>query len=100
RSLDLVWWCEVCDPYQLGALAGKLEIIQSWWDALSYSTSCCSDLEGVFDTVVMELARAKGFPEHGGEMDVAVFFGASNAIRECYLAGKRCGAFRGVSSGG
>jgi hypothetical protein len=68
------WWCDTCDPDQLGASPGKLDIIRTYLDAVTYVNVCCSGRRQALRVIIKELARAKGLPERVGETQAVTFF--------------------------
>jgi len=68
-----MWWCNKCDPYQTGALTGKLESISAYIDALHHCDLYCSTKESM-KNLIMTLAKAKGLPKRVGEKQANNFF--------------------------
>jgi hypothetical protein len=68
------WWCDTCDPDQLGASPGKLDIIQTYGDALSYVNMCCGGRKQALRVLIKALAQAKGLPERVSETQAVAFF--------------------------
>jgi hypothetical protein len=71
----LLCWCDDCDPYELGASAGKLRIVTSYGDALQYVHTYCRGEKPALRTLIRQLAEAKGLPERVGEQQAQDFFG-------------------------
>jgi hypothetical protein len=76
-SRGAVWprfWCDECDPYQLGASSGKLQIVRSFEDAICYVNMFCEGRKDMMRILIKELARAKGLPTRVGEQQAEKFF--------------------------
>lgn len=69
-----IWWCDECDPYQLGALPGRLQILSTYACALSHALLHCTKSADAEKTLVTSLARAKGLPQRVAEAQAAKFF--------------------------
>lgn len=54
------YWCDDCDPYQLGAPPGELNIVQRYAEALKHIEDYCSAPKTAFRGLVKALAQAKG----------------------------------------
>lgn len=71
-NLAPIWWCDECDPYQLGALAGRLQILRTYHDALRHAQTYCTTVADL-KTLITSLARAKGLPQRVGEPQASKF---------------------------
>jgi uncharacterized protein (DUF3820 family) len=72
-----VWpsfWCDGCDPYQLGASSGKLRIVRFFGDAIDHVNTCCGARKEALRILIKELARARGLPTRVGEQQAEQFF--------------------------
>lgn len=68
-----IWWCDECNPYQLGALDGRLQILRTYQDSLLHAQIYCTRAADM-KTLITSLARAKGLPQRVGELQAAKFF--------------------------
>jgi hypothetical protein len=75
NSVDLMFWCTACDPYQKGASAGKLQRIMYYQDVLFLGRTHCGGRKDVCERLVRQMAQAKGLPERVGEAEAEAFFG-------------------------
>lgn len=73
-SESLVFWCNSCDPYSMGANAGKLRVVRTIKDALDHIEVTAEGHRGLSRLVVKALARAKGLPKRVGEKQAVEFF--------------------------
>jgi len=73
-NLTPVWWCDVCDPCQMGADAGKLQIVRTYQDAIIQVDSYCVGNRSDLKYLVKALAQAKGLPSRVGEAQAQAFF--------------------------
>jgi hypothetical protein len=68
------WLCDGCDPYELGASPGKLEIVRSYADAALFVGTYCRGDKDFLRILIRALAQAKGLPQRVGEAQAAAFF--------------------------
>ena len=68
-----MWWCDKCDPYQAGAIGGKLSAIVTYESALHHCQIFCSRKDALID-LIKSLAQAKGLPKRVGEKQIDEFF--------------------------
>lgn len=68
------WWCDECDPYQTGAMPGKLQSICTYHDALTHIELYCNKRTSDYKTIILNMARAKGLPLRVGEKQAQEFF--------------------------
>jgi hypothetical protein len=73
-SVHLMWFCDACDPGQVGASPGKLEILRSYWDAVAYVGNWCNGRKTDLAVLIKEMAHARGLPERVGEHQAVAFF--------------------------
>jgi len=59
-NLQPMFWCGECSPYSAGASPGKLQVIETYRDALLHARTYCSDRQPAMKRLVEHLARAKG----------------------------------------
>ena len=71
---SLNYWCGSCDPYQLGAMRGKLSEHSSYNEALKHIALTCGDTKQGYKAIVRELAISKGLPQRSGESQILAFF--------------------------
>lgn len=70
-----LWWCDDCDPYQMGARDGKLSLIKTYQDALLHHMQFQTSKTFIKD-LVKRMATEKGFPRRVGQKEVEEFFGS------------------------
>lgn len=70
-----MWWCDDCNPYQMGATDGKLSGIRTYNDAINHCNVFCTRRDALKDLVKI-MAHAKGLPKRVGEKQAAEFFAA------------------------
>lgn len=68
------WWCGNCDPYQTGALDGKLQVISDYVSALNHVDLYCGSKKSDFKKIIKEIAIGKGLPKRVGESQSQEFF--------------------------
>ena len=68
------WWCDNCDPYQTGAVSGKLQIFRSYSVALSHVELYCVSRQSEYKELIKTMAQAKGLPSRVGEPQAVAFF--------------------------
>jgi hypothetical protein len=71
------WWCEHCDPYQLGASPGKLAIVKTYLNVVTYVSHYCRGRRVDLKVLIRVLAQAKGLPARVGEPEARNFFSES-----------------------
>jgi hypothetical protein len=69
-----MWWCDDCNPYRTGAIAGKLEIVGTYQQALDYVNMYCSARKSDKRTIIKSFAEAKGLPSRVGKKQASEFF--------------------------
>jgi hypothetical protein len=69
------WWCDDCDPCQLGASRGKLSIVQSFAHVIHHVGTNCKGEKPILRALIRRLAQAKGLAERVGEKQARDFFG-------------------------
>ena len=69
-----MWWCDDCDPYQMGARDGKLSLIKTYQDALLYHLHFRTPKKFVKD-LVKTMATEKGLSKRVGMKEAEEFFG-------------------------
>lgn len=74
ENIEPEWWCEKCDPYQLGANAGKLQAISKYSQALGHVDLYCNSRKSDSNTIIKYLAQAKGLPKRVSEDQAQKFF--------------------------
>ena len=73
NAYSRMWWCDGCNPYQMGAIDGKLSRISTYRDAINHCRIFCSRRED-FNNLIKHIAQAKGLPQRVGEKQAAEFF--------------------------
>lgn len=71
---DPHWWCSICDPYQTGALEGKLQSPIRYQEALQHVETYCHNRESDYRDIIKIIAQAKGFANSVGESQAQKFF--------------------------
>jgi len=69
------WWCNKCNPYQSGAIAGKLQSVRSYQDAIRYVHFNCNANKAALKLLIKIMSEAKGLPERARDNNVKEFFG-------------------------
>ena len=69
-----MWWCDDCDPYQMGTRDGKLSLIKTYQDALLHHIQFHTPKSFLKD-LVKTIAAEKGLPKRVGQKDAEEFFG-------------------------
>lgn len=69
-----MWWCDDCDPYQMGAKEGKLSSIKTYQDALLHHMQFHTPKSFLKD-LVKTIAAEKDLPRRVGQKDAEEFFG-------------------------
>lgn len=72
-SVDLVWWCATCDPYQLGAVATLIDV-NTYSSALSVVDRYGGRASDYVD-IIKQLSRAKGMTKRVTRAALDAFFG-------------------------
>lgn len=73
-NLDAYWWCDTCDPYQMGASSGKLQSPTDYRSALRHVESFCQGKKSSYSEIIKMISRAKGLPMRVGEAQAQKFF--------------------------
>jgi len=68
------WWCDDCDPYQLGARDGKLSLIKTYHDAFLHHNLYHTP-KGFLNDLVRNMAVEKGLSHRIGHKEAEEFFG-------------------------
>ena len=74
NNISPYWWCDKCDPYQMGAISGKLQIFRDYSSALSHVERFCGGRQGDYKDLIKSMAQAKGLPSRVGESQAVAFF--------------------------
>ena len=73
-SPHLEVWCENCRPSSGGADTKKLRVIRRYDEALEHVCATCSARSGGLQSIIADLAHAKGLPYRAREKDRETFF--------------------------
>jgi len=73
-NIDPYWWCDTCDPYQTGAISGKLQLPVDYISALQHVELYCRNRKSDYTAIIKMIAQAKGLPGRVGEAQVQKFF--------------------------
>jgi hypothetical protein len=68
-----MWWCDTCDPYQMGANQAKLSLIRTYQDANLPHLGFGSPKSALRDLVKI-VAVEKGLPNRVGQKEAEEFF--------------------------
>ena len=71
NSADLYPWCATCDPYQAGAIGGKLTEIKTYRDAIHHVTWTDGGVKAGYKSIVKAMALRKGLPQRSGAAQMA-----------------------------
>jgi hypothetical protein len=71
------WWCDDCDPYQMGARDGKLSLIKTYYHACLHHMMFHTPKIFLKD-LVKTIAAEKGLPKRVGMKEAEEFFGGYN----------------------
>lgn len=73
KTVSPMWWCGVCDPYQQGAHTGKLIVLKTYREALSYVEWHCAGQTTDYRELIKAVSRAKGLPVRVGAAQAESF---------------------------
>jgi hypothetical protein len=68
-----LWWCDECNPYQTGAIEGKLSAISTYEEAINHCEFYSAGKDSLLD-LIKSLSQAKGLPHRVGEKQIDIFF--------------------------
>lgn len=68
------WWCENCRPDDLGILYGRIQMIETYLDALNFVKNYCKDRTPDYRSLIKVFAQAKRLPERMTEAAVQEWF--------------------------
>lgn len=71
---SLSYWCGKCDPYQSGAIMGKLSEHSTYDEAIRHIELTCGATKDGYRAIIRELAISKGLPKRSGESQIGAFF--------------------------
>lgn len=71
---NCMFWCDDCDPYTSGAVQGKLTIGRTFDQAITHIDLTANGKKSFKDSVIKEIAVAKGLPKRVGEAQALAFF--------------------------
>ena len=74
NSETLYQWCGSCDPYEAGAVSGKLAEIKTYRDALRHIEWTDGGVKAGYKAIVKAMALRKGLPKRSGGAQVTAFF--------------------------
>jgi len=74
NNSDLMFWCDDCDPYSMGANLGKLSVINKYADAVSHINSTANGHKHFMKEIVRGLAQSKGLPKRVSAKAAKEFF--------------------------
>ena len=70
-----MFWCNNCNPDQMGTLYGRIQIIETYLDALKHVRNYCQGRKGDYRNLIRSIAQAKGLGKRVGEERAREFFG-------------------------
>jgi hypothetical protein len=73
NSVSLYFWCDICDPEQLGAV-GKLTEGTCYYEALAHVAHTCEGRRAGYRSIIKSIAKAKGLPKRVEEQQMIEFF--------------------------
>ena len=73
-NLDPYWWCDTCDPYQTGAVSGRLQTPIGYNSALRHVELYCQNRKSDCGDIIKMISRAKGLPNRVGDAQAQKFF--------------------------
>lgn len=73
KTVSPMWWCSSCDPYQQGAVKGRLTELRTYRDALSYVEWHCEKRTSDYRELIKSMGQAKGMPGRVGASQAASF---------------------------
>jgi len=74
NSEMLYQWCGTCDPYEAGAMNGKLAEIKTYREALRHIEWTDGGVKSGYKAIVKAIALRKGLPKRTGDAQVTAFF--------------------------
>jgi hypothetical protein len=74
NSEALYQWCDSCNPYEAGAVSGKLAEIKTYRDALRHVEWTDGGVKSGYKAIVKAMALRKGLPKRSGDAQVKAFF--------------------------
>ncbi|MDA3807055.1 MAG: hypothetical protein PF440_03995 [Thiomicrorhabdus sp.] len=73
-NLKPYWWCDTCDPYQVGAIDRKLQSPSDYRSALRYVENHCKGRKSDLKDIIKMISQAKGLPKRVGDDQAHKFF--------------------------
>lgn len=73
NAVSPMWWCDACDPYQQGAVNGRLTELRTYRDALSHVKWRCGERTTDYRELIKTMAQAKGLPARVGAAQTESF---------------------------
>ena len=55
-----MFWCNNCSPDEVGTYNGKIQIIETYVDALNHVTNYCQGRKGDYRSLIRSIAQGKG----------------------------------------
>lgn len=72
-NLSSTWWCDTCNPHQLGAIVGNLQMLNDYYHALRHVRMYCRERVSDYRDLLGVMAKAKGLANKG-EQAIQDFF--------------------------
>jgi hypothetical protein len=73
-NLRLMFWCDLCSPDLIGTQSGRIQIIETYVDALNHVGTYCENRKSDYRDLIRSLASAKGLGKRVGEEQAKEFF--------------------------
>lgn len=70
----LHWWCDECDPSQMGVSPEDIQMLRSYHDAIGYVDVYCDRRETDLEELIRSMAEARGLPKLVDESQAQNFF--------------------------
>jgi len=72
-----MYWCDECKPDPTGVLEGRIQIVETYMDALNHVDNYCGGKKGDYNFLIRAFAQAKGLPGRVGRAQAQTFFSDS-----------------------
>ena len=73
-NLKPFWWCDTCDPYQVGAPHGNLQLPVGYRRAIEHVAFHCRGRSSDYKEIIKMITQGKGCPLRVGEVQAMKFF--------------------------
>jgi hypothetical protein len=72
--------CDECNPDPIGVLEGRIQIVETYMDALTHVGNYCKSRKSDYRFLIRAFAQAKGLPKRVGEAQAQAFFSDGQII--------------------